>query len=48
MHFHGGNLVFPYHENEIAQSEVITFKALASYSICNGMVTVNSKYIFNN
>ena len=42
---HGGvgDLVFPYHENEIAQSEVVTGKPVANYSVHNGMVTVNGE-----
>ncbi|MBW4677368.1 MAG: cysteine--tRNA ligase [Desmonostoc geniculatum HA4340-LM1] len=41
IHGGGGDLVFPHHENEIAQSEVITLKPLARYWMHNGMVTVN-------
>ncbi|QFS51257.1 CARS, cysteinyl-tRNA synthetase [Nostoc sphaeroides CCNUC1] len=43
IHSGGGDLVFPHHENEIAQSEVITLKPLARYWMHNGMVTVNSE-----
>jgi len=43
IHGGGGDLVFPHHENEIAQSEVITLKPLARYWMHNGMVTVNSE-----
>ncbi len=43
IHGGGGDLVFPHHENEIAQSEVLTGKALAKYWLHNGMVTVNGE-----
>jgi len=43
IHGGGGDLVFPHHENEIAQSEVITLKPLARYWMHNGMVTVNGE-----
>ena len=43
IHGGGGDLVFPHHENEIAQSEVVTGKPLARYWIHNGMVTVNGE-----
>lgn len=43
IHGGGGDLVFPHHENEIAQSEVITGKPLAHYWLHNGMVTVNGE-----
>ena len=38
--FHGGgnDLIFPHHENEIAQSEAATDKELARYWVHNGMV----------
>jgi cysteinyl-tRNA synthetase len=38
--FHGGgnDLIFPHHENEIAQSEAATDKELARYWVNNGMV----------
>ncbi len=40
---HGGglDLVFPHHENEIAQSEAFTGKPFAKYWIHNGFVMVN-------
>lgn len=44
--FHGGgsDLVFPHHENEIAQSEAATGKPLAKYWLHNGMLNLkNSK-----
>ena len=31
IHGGGGDLVFPHHENEIVQSEVVTGKPLANY-----------------
>jgi cysteinyl-tRNA synthetase len=40
---HGGglDLIFPHHENEIAQAECFTGKPFARYWIHNGFVTVN-------
>ena len=40
--FHGGgnDLVFPHHENEIAQSEAATGSELARYWVHNGMVNL--------
>ncbi|NJR32200.1 MAG: cysteine--tRNA ligase [Chamaesiphon sp. CSU_1_12] len=43
IHGGGGDLVFPNHENEIAQSEVLTGQPLANYWLHNGMVTVNGE-----
>ncbi len=45
MDIHGGgeDLVFPHHENEIAQSEAMTGKPLARYWLHNGFVRVNSE-----
>lgn len=43
IHGGGGDLVFPHHENEIAQSEPILNKPLAHYWMHNGMVMVNSQ-----
>jgi len=43
IHGGGGDLVFPHHENEIAQSEVLTGRPLANYWMHNGMVTVNGE-----
>ena len=40
IHCGGGDLTFPHHENEIAQSESATGKQLASYWMHNGMVNV--------
>jgi cysteinyl-tRNA synthetase len=43
IHGGGEDLVFPHHENEIAQSEGATGKTLARYWIHNGFVRVNSE-----
>ncbi|MEO0869102.1 MAG: cysteine--tRNA ligase [Cyanobacteria bacterium J06642_11] len=43
IHGGGGDLVFPHHENEIAQSEAVTGQPLARYWLHNGMVTVNGE-----
>jgi cysteinyl-tRNA synthetase len=43
IHGGGGDLVFPHHENEIAQSEAANGKPLANYWLHNGMVTVNGE-----
>lgn len=43
IHGGGGDLVFPHHENEIAQSEGATGKPLATYWAHNGMVRVNGE-----
>lgn len=43
IHGGGGDLLFPHHENEIAQSEVLTGQPLARYWLHNGMVTVNGE-----
>ncbi len=42
---HGGglDLVFPHHENEIAQSEALHKKPLARYWMHNGLVTINKE-----
>jgi cysteinyl-tRNA synthetase len=40
IHVGGGDLMFPHHENEIAQSEAATGKPLARYWLHNGMVKV--------
>ncbi len=42
---HGGgiDLIFPHHENEIAQSESLTGKEMARYWIHNGLVMVNKQ-----
>lgn len=43
IHMGGGDLVFPHHENEIAQSEAATGKPLARYWMHNGMVNVGGE-----
>jgi cysteinyl-tRNA synthetase len=41
IHGGGNDLVFPHHENEIAQSEAITGKRFAKYWIHNGMMQLS-------
>jgi len=41
IHGGGQDLIFPHHENEIAQSEAVTEKSFVSYWLHNGFVTVN-------
>ena len=41
IHMGGGDLVFPHHENEIAQSEAATGQCLAQVWMHNGMVNVD-------
>ena len=45
LDIHGGglDLIFPHHENEIAQSEAATGKELAKYWVHNGFVQVDSE-----
>jgi len=43
IHVGGADLVFPHHENEIAQSEAVTGKTLANYWLHNGMVNVDGE-----
>ncbi|MGK7905519.1 MAG: cysteine--tRNA ligase [Hormoscilla sp.] len=43
IHCGGADLIFPHHENEIAQSEAATGKPLAQYWLHNGFVTVNGE-----
>jgi cysteinyl-tRNA synthetase len=45
--FHGGglDLMFPHHENELAQSECATGKPFARYWLHNGLTRVNTKKI---
>ncbi|MGB5593706.1 MAG: cysteine--tRNA ligase, partial [Crocosphaera sp.] len=40
LHVGGSDLIFPHHENEIAQSEAATGQPLARYWLHNGMVKV--------
>jgi cysteinyl-tRNA synthetase len=43
IHGGGGDLVFPHHENEIAQSEAANCEPLARFWMHNGMVTVGGE-----
>ncbi len=45
LDIHGGgkDLIFPHHENEIAQSEGATGKPLAQYWVHNGFVNINKE-----
>lgn len=43
IHGGGSDLVFPHHENEIAQSESFTGKKFVNYWIHNGFVNVNNE-----
>jgi cysteinyl-tRNA synthetase len=43
IHVGGSDLIFPHHENEIAQSEAATGKSLANYWLHNGMVNVDGE-----
>ncbi|MBW4659520.1 MAG: cysteine--tRNA ligase [Drouetiella hepatica Uher 2000/2452] len=43
IHAGGSDLIFPHHENEIAQSEPATGKPLARYWMHNGMVNVGGE-----
>jgi cysteinyl-tRNA synthetase len=43
IHMGGGDLIFPHHENEIAQSEAATGIPLATYWMHNGMVNVGGE-----
>ncbi len=45
LDIHGGgqDLIFPHHENEIAQSEAFTCKPLANYWVHNGFVQVDAE-----
>ena len=43
IHGGGEDLIFPHHENEIAQSEGATGRPLATYWLHNGFVRVNSE-----
>jgi cysteinyl-tRNA synthetase len=43
LDIHGGgqDLIFPHHENEIAQSEALTGKRFSRYFVHNGFLTIN-------
>ncbi|MBU6450530.1 MAG: cysteine--tRNA ligase [Cyanobacteria bacterium REEB67] len=43
LHVGGEDLVFPHHENEIAQSEALHKKPLAKYWLHNGFVQISSE-----
>lgn len=43
IHGGGDDLIFPHHENEIAQSESLTGKTFAKYWLHNGMIMVDGK-----
>ncbi|PKN00071.1 MAG: cysteine--tRNA ligase [Elusimicrobia bacterium HGW-Elusimicrobia-2] len=43
IHAGGQDLVFPHHENEIAQSEAITGKPFSRFWLHNGFVTINKE-----
>jgi cysteinyl-tRNA synthetase len=43
IHGGGADLVFPHHENELAQSEAYTGKPFARYWIHNGFITVDKE-----
>ncbi len=43
IHLGGTDLIFPHHENEIAQSQAATGKELARYWLHNGMVNVGGE-----
>jgi cysteinyl-tRNA synthetase len=43
LHVGGSDLIFPHHENEIAQSEAATGQPLARYWLHNGMVKVEGE-----
>jgi cysteinyl-tRNA synthetase len=43
IHAGGRDLIFPHHENEIAQAEVLTGKKFARYWIHHGLLTIDGK-----
>ncbi|MCA9400963.1 MAG: cysteine--tRNA ligase [Candidatus Omnitrophica bacterium] len=43
IHAGGRDLIFPHHENEIAQSEAYTGKPFAKYWIHHGLLTINGQ-----
>ncbi len=43
IHGGGADLLFPHHENEIAQSEAFTSKPFARYWVHNGFITINKE-----
>lgn len=43
IHGGGSDLIFPHHENEIAQAEALTGQPFARYWLHNGFITVNKE-----
>ncbi len=43
IHAGGRDLIFPHHENEIAQAEALTGKPFAKYWLHGGLLTINSQ-----
>jgi cysteinyl-tRNA synthetase len=43
IHAGGRDLIFPHHENEIAQAEALTGKPFARYWIHHGLLTINGQ-----
>lgn len=43
IHSGGKDLIFPHHENEIAQSEAVTGKPFANYWLHNGFINVDNR-----
>jgi len=43
IHGGGQDLVFPHHENEVAQTEAMTGKKMATYWMHNGFITINKE-----
>jgi len=43
IHAGGLDLIFPHHENEIAQAEALTGKQFAKYWLHHGLLTINSQ-----
>jgi len=43
IHAGGRDLIFPHHENEVAQSEALTGKPFANYWIHHGLLTINGQ-----
>ncbi len=43
IHGGGRDLIFPHHENEIAQSEALTGKPFANYWMHNGLIKINGQ-----
>jgi cysteinyl-tRNA synthetase len=43
IHAGGQDLIFPHHENEIAQSEALTDEPMANYWLHNGYININNE-----